>query len=375
MKIFSTLFNSLKLHREKSNKMTGSNPTNVLITGIGAGLVEVYLSRPSTTVVAGVRDPKHPTSQKLSSLPKDSSSKLIIVKIDNKSESDPADAIKSIQSQGVVKLDLVIANAGICNDFAPLATVEPAVFKEHVVVNGFAPLFLFQAVLPLLQKAEGAKFVGIGSPMGSIGGMDMRPFPMTAYGTSKAIFHWIVRKVHFEHPELISLIVDPGLVQTDMGNTGARLFGMKEAPVPTKDSVAGVVAQIDAATKENGSGTFAVSEVLEIRAEDTDTDVKCKDWATCKDEGEENWDKLIEKLTTDKPQEVTEFDDIFARDYIDEVTRDCILEDAAFREIFENLHLDCTLRRIGESVVSAAYVSPSQDLNLISDGAVMSHTA
>lgn len=34
------------------------------------------------------------------------------------------------------------------------------------------------------------------------------------------------------------------LVQTDMGNTGAKLFGMKEAPVPTKDSVAGVVAQV-----------------------------------------------------------------------------------------------------------------------------------
>ncbi|KAL9011835.1 MAG: hypothetical protein Q9180_009152, partial [Flavoplaca navasiana] len=194
---------------------------------------------------------------KLSSLPADSSSKVIVVKIDNKSESDPATAISTIQSQGITKLDLVIANAGICNDFAPLATVDPAVFKEHVVVNGFAPLFLFQAVLPLMLKAEGAKFVGIGSPMGSIGGMDMRPFPMTAYGTSKAIFHWIVRKVHFEHPELTSLVVDPGLVQTDMGNTGAKLFGMEEAPVPTKASVDGIVARIDEATKEKGSGTFA----------------------------------------------------------------------------------------------------------------------
>ena len=29
-----------------------------------------------------------------------------------------------------------------------------------------------------------------------------------------------------------------------MGNTGARLFGMQEAPVSTRDSVAGVVAQV-----------------------------------------------------------------------------------------------------------------------------------
>lgn len=34
------------------------------------------------------------------------------------------------------------------------------------------------------------------------------------------------------------------LVQTDMGNTGAKRFGMGEAPVTTKDSVAGVVAQV-----------------------------------------------------------------------------------------------------------------------------------
>ncbi|KAL8769884.1 MAG: hypothetical protein Q9209_004322 [Squamulea sp. 1 TL-2023] len=194
--------------------MSSESATNILITGanrgIGAGLVEFYLSRPSTTVVAGVRNPEHPTSQELSSLAKGSGSKLIVVKIDNKSESDPADAVASIQSQGITKLDLVIANAGICNDFAPVATVDPVVFKEHVVVNGFALLFLFQAVLPLLQKSKGAKFVGIGSPIGSIGGMDQRPYPMTAYGGSKALQHWLVRKIHFEHPELVSFIMDPG---------------------------------------------------------------------------------------------------------------------------------------------------------------------
>jgi norsolorinic acid ketoreductase len=132
------------------------------------------------------------------------------VKIDNKSETDPANAVASIKDQGVTSLDLVIANAGICNDFASVATCDPAIVKEHVTVNGLGPLFLFQATLPLLQKSEGAKFVGIGSPMGSIGGMDMCPYPMTAYGTSKAIFHWIVRKIHFEHPELVSLVIDPG---------------------------------------------------------------------------------------------------------------------------------------------------------------------
>ena len=73
------------------------------------------------------------------------------------------------------------------------------------------PLYLFQATLPLLQQSEkGAKFVGIRSPLGSIGGMDQRPYPATAYGISKAVQHWIVRNIHYEHPDLVALVVDPG---------------------------------------------------------------------------------------------------------------------------------------------------------------------
>ena len=189
---------------------TKSNSHSDDISGIGLGLVETYLSRPSTTVIAAVRDPNHPSSKKLSSLPKASSSKLLVVKIDSKSATDPADAVSHIKSQGINALSLVIANAGICNDLAPVATADPAAVKEHVEVNGFGPLYLFQATLPLLQKSEGAKFVGIGSPLGSIGGMDQRPYPATAYGSSKAVQHWIVRKIHFEHPELVALVVDPG---------------------------------------------------------------------------------------------------------------------------------------------------------------------
>ncbi|KAL6716010.1 hypothetical protein ACLMJK_006972 [Lecanora helva] len=246
----------------------------VLVTGanrgIGLGLVETYLSRPSTIVVAGVRDPNHASSQKLSSLPKGPSSKLIVAKIDSKSSTDPAAAVNTIKSQGITSLDLVIANAGICTGMTPVATADPALVMEHIEVNGFGPLYLFQATLPLMQKSKGAKFVGIGSPLGSIGGQDQRPYPCTTYGTSKAVQHWIVRKIHFEHPELTALVVDPGFVQTDMGNTGARAIGLEKAFTETKDSVAGIVTQnsmgvnvltkfkIDAATKEKGSGSFAV---------------------------------------------------------------------------------------------------------------------
>jgi hypothetical protein len=34
------------------------------------------------------------------------------------------------------------------------------------------------------------------------------------------------------------------LVQTDMGNSGAKAFGFEEAPVTIKDSVNGMIAQV-----------------------------------------------------------------------------------------------------------------------------------
>lgn len=135
-----------------------------------------------------------------------------MVKLDSKSTTDPHTAISSLQStHGITHLDVVIANAGIITDYSPVATVPLDAVTEHMTVNGFGPLLLFQAALPLLQKStRPGKFVGVGSPAGSIAGMEMRPFPMAAYGPSKAVLHWFVRKIHLEHEGLISFVVDPG---------------------------------------------------------------------------------------------------------------------------------------------------------------------
>jgi norsolorinic acid ketoreductase len=41
-----------------------------------------------------------------------------------------------------------------------------------------------------------------------------------------------------------------------MGNAGARLAGLTEAPVTIKDSADGVISRIDNATREETSGKF-----------------------------------------------------------------------------------------------------------------------
>ena len=94
--------------------------------------------------------------------------------------------------------------------FTNLASVDPSQVQEHISINAVGTLVLFQALLPLLQKASQPKFVVLGSPMGSIGGIEKRPVPMGAYGISKAAAHYLVRKIHFENDDLIAFAIDPG---------------------------------------------------------------------------------------------------------------------------------------------------------------------
>ncbi|KAK1143053.1 hypothetical protein N8T08_007117 [Aspergillus melleus] len=179
--------------------------------GIGRGLAEAFLSRSNNTIIAAVRNPADASSQSLQSLPKGDSSRLIVVKVDSKSPTDPAAAVETLRSEhGIDHLDVVIANAGISQDFSPVHAVPIAVLREHVEVNSYGPIYLYQAVYPLLKKSAKPTFVGVGSPLGSIGGMEQRPYPCAAYGPSKAILHWIVRKIHFENEGFVSFVADPG---------------------------------------------------------------------------------------------------------------------------------------------------------------------
>ncbi|KAK7542634.1 putative aflatoxin biosynthesis ketoreductase nor-1 [Phyllosticta citribraziliensis] len=232
--------------------ITGAN------RGIGKGLTATYLSRDNTTVIAAVRNVA--SADSLNDLPKGQGSSLVIVPLDSSDEQAPAKAVQLLLSKGITHIDVVIANAGISDDFSPIATLSGSVIKQHVEVNAYGPLFLFQAVLPLLNESKNPKFVALGSPIGSIGNMESRPFQMSAYGISKAVLHYILRKIHFEHANVTSFPVDPGFVQTDMGNAGAAMFGLKEATTTIEDSVNYIVSTIDGASKEKTSGHFPTIE-------------------------------------------------------------------------------------------------------------------
>lgn len=233
---------------------TDINPLTLL--GIGLGLVTKYGQLPNNTVIAAVRDTTKAAAIK--AIVPGSGSEIIVVKIDALPLTDPATAVASLVKHSITHLDVVIANAGIANQWGPGLTTPAEELESHFKVNTVGSLILFQAVQPLLAKSTGTpKFIAISTAIGSITDMDQFPLPSTAYGTSKAALNYLTRKLHFEHPDIIIYPISPGWVQTDMGSPTAKAMGMEDAPTTLEECVAGVARNVDTATREEQSGKFA----------------------------------------------------------------------------------------------------------------------
>lgn len=239
------------------------NPT-YLITGvnkgIGFGLLESYLSRPNHTIVAAVRDPTA-SSSALTALPKAHGTKLIIVKIESASATDAFTAVSELQSKhNITSLDVVIANAGIGNEWSSVLKTSPESVREYNEVNTIGPLILFQATWPLLEKSKDPKFILMGTGISSFTLAEQLRAPSAGYGASKAAVSYIARKIHFEHEALTTVILYPGWVKTELGNELAKSLGAAEAAITVEESVAGVMKVVDEATREKTGGKFIDQE-------------------------------------------------------------------------------------------------------------------
>lgn len=66
--------------------------------------------------------------------------------------------------------------------------------------------------------------------------------------------HWLTKRIDVEEEKLAAFVISPGWCKTEMGNAGARFFGMEEAIVEPGDSCRGMVKLIEEAKKESHGG-------------------------------------------------------------------------------------------------------------------------
>lgn len=177
--------------------------------------------------------------------------------LDVSSEEHMAQLSRNLQDN-FGKLDLLVNNAGINSksvgspaDFltsTKLESLDQKVLSTMFEVNAMAPIFMVKHLLPLLRASEGAKVLNISSWLGAIslknnGGN-------YGYTASKAALNMLNRALAFDVLEygIISIVMNPGWVQTSMG--GSR------APLTPAQSVEGMLKVVENLSKEDAGKFF-----------------------------------------------------------------------------------------------------------------------
>ena len=227
--------------------ITGAN------RGLGYGVAERLASRADTLIYAGARDPtKADKLQQLAS--KHPNVRVLKLRVD--SDADHTAAASQVQAEAG-RVDVLLANAGIAEADAYERTGTQTADKllQHFQVNTVGPVRLFNAFYALLTSSTNPRFVVLSSLVGSIASQPhLAGFLVANYGASKAAINFIVQRIHIEQPTITAVPIHPGWVQTEMGNAGAVVAGLKEAPVTVEQSVTGIVRLVDTADRATHGG-------------------------------------------------------------------------------------------------------------------------
>jgi len=219
--------------------VTGAN------RGIGLELVRQLLAR-GDQVEAGARHPdKAAELQKLGSTSKD----LRIHRLDVTDQRSVAELAASVRD---VPIDLVINNAGVyggsTQSIGQMAfDLACADVLDTYNVNAAGALRVSIALVPSLRQGKGKRLVHVTSGMGSIA--DNTSGGYYAYRMAKAALNMMSKSlaVDLRNDGIVSFVINPGWVQTDMGGN--------QAPTPVADSVRGILTRIDESTPDD-SGQF-----------------------------------------------------------------------------------------------------------------------
>jgi NAD(P)-dependent dehydrogenase (short-subunit alcohol dehydrogenase family) len=229
--------------------VTGAN------RGVGLGLVKTLLTRPSTTVIATVRNDTAAKNLQgeLSNVAASKDSTFEVVQLDFSSSLPPEQIRNAIVSK-VDHVDILICNAAVSPPMTLAAQTPAEDLRTAFEVNTIGPLTVFQGLWPLLQKSAAPKLINMTS---SVGCITFQEVPGGAYGPSKAALNWITRALHIQNESLVAVALHPGWVRTDMGEFSAREWGFPGAPMETvENSVQGILEVIDGATRDTTSGKY-----------------------------------------------------------------------------------------------------------------------
>lgn len=217
----------------------------VVVTGANRGIGLEFvrqLSARGDELIAAARHPKD--SPELVQLEKDHGGRVKLAALDVTSDDSVQRFTRELGGQPI---DVLINNAGVYGDRESLEDLDLGEMAKTYDVNAIGPLRLTRALLPLIEAGNTKKLLHVTSKMGSI--TDNTSGGSYGYRMSKAALNMMSRTlaVDLRAEGIISIVVNPGWVKTDMGGEGA--------PTPAADSVKGMIQILDRVTLRD-SGEF-----------------------------------------------------------------------------------------------------------------------
>lgn len=210
--------------------------------GIGLAFVDAYLQA-GYTVFAGCRVPS--VADDLQARQAAHPEQLHIAQLDVTDDASIAQFAATV-TKTAPHLDQLVNNAALFTT-TPLEAITRAESLRLFEVNSIGPVLMFRALLPLLRAAPRPVVVNISSNRGSVSGQ--RDTKLWDYAASKAALNSYMRKMAFElAPRGLSVAIDPGWVQTNMGGDNADL-------TPAQ-SVAGMMDVISTLEADHNGGFF-----------------------------------------------------------------------------------------------------------------------
>ena len=221
----------------------------VLITGASRGLglefTRQWLAK-GAHVYALARKPDG--AKELAGLGRDHKEALRIHDCDVASDDSVGEARRSV-SGAWDRIDVLINNAGMYGERTD--TIEEIDFdtiRRVFETNTLGPMRITRAFLPLLKKGREPRVAHLSSLMGSI--EDNGSGGSYGYRISKAALNMISKNLSHElRPAgIISAVLHPGWVRTDMGGSQGRLS--------VEESIEGLIRTIDSLGMKESGGFF-----------------------------------------------------------------------------------------------------------------------
>ena len=126
------------------------------------------------------------------------------------------------------RIDAVVNNAGIVQPISAIVRTDPADWRYNIEVNLIGPFNLIRAAAAALSRQNG-RIVNVSS-----GAANLALESISAYCTAKAALNHFTRVLAVEEPELTTVAVRPGVVDTDM-QTYIREEGRRTMPSDQAD--------------------------------------------------------------------------------------------------------------------------------------------